>query len=241
MPKMKQMNQDVKFAFLYNPVFRVIATWVWFFVGTALVILIILGVYGSDFVTALEVLGEKRYLAFYIEFVSVGLFPLVITLICKDNPGLYGLSRKGLEKSFLLSSLIVATNFGIGLLAGGPRFQSPAFHLDFPWNIWYGALGIFAYGPLEVFFVMWLITNTDRIFKSGSRILSWGLVLTVIIFAASHIFTSPNAGVRNAFYVGLIFLALGLVYKYTKNSIGPMIAWTLINGQIWFIVKILWT
>jgi len=36
-------------------------------------------------------------------------------------------------------------------------------------------------------------------------------------------------------------LALGLIYKYTKNSIGPMIAWTLINGQIWFIVKILWS
>ena len=141
----------------------------------------------------------------------------------------------------MLSSSIVVTNFGIGLLAGGPHFLSPTFHLDFPWNLWHVALGIFAYGPLEVFFVMWLITNTDRIFKSESRILSWGLVLTVTIFAASHIFTSPSAGARNALYVGLIFLVLGLVYKYTKNSIGPMIAWTLINGQIWYIVKILWT
>jgi|GEM_PF-703214 hypothetical protein len=238
---MKQMNQDVRFAFLYNPVFRVIATWIWFFVGAALVVLIILEAYGLDFTTALEVLGERRYLAFYIEFVSVGLFPLVITLICKDDPELYGLSRKGIEKSLLLSSLIVATDFCIGLLAGGPHFDSPTFHLNFPWNLWYVALGIFAYGPLEVFFVMWLITNTDRIFKSESRVLSWGLILTIIIFGALHILSSPTAGVWNAPKVGLIFLVLGLVYKYTKNSIGPIIAWTLINGQVWFIVKILWS
>jgi len=83
---MKQMNQGVKFAFLYNPVFRVIATWVWFLVGAALVILIISGVYGLDIATALEIPMEKRYLAFYLEFVSVGLFPLVITLYVKMIP-----------------------------------------------------------------------------------------------------------------------------------------------------------
>ena len=68
-------------------------------------------------------MGEKRYLAFYIEFVSVGLLPLVITFICKDDLRMYGFSRKGIEKPFLLSSLIVAIDFGIGLLTGGLYFQ----------------------------------------------------------------------------------------------------------------------
>jgi membrane protease YdiL (CAAX protease family) len=238
----KKMKKDGRFAFLYNPVFRVITTWVWFLVGAALVILIILAVYGLDLATALEVLWEKRYLAAYIEIVSVGLLPLVFTLICKDDPTQYGLGRKGLAKSLLLSGLYVAGLFGFALLSRGQLMsgiEPPNFHLNFPWNLWYVALGVFAWGPLEVFFVTWLITNTDQIFKNENRTMSWGLIVTVVIFAMAHILTTQS--IYNAFYTGWIFFVLGLIYKYTKNSIGPMIAWTVINGQIWFMVQILWS
>lgn len=54
--------------------------------------------------------------------------------------------------------------------------ESPSFQLGFPWNLWYVALGVFAWGPLEVFFVAWLIANTDRIFKSESKTVSWALL-----------------------------------------------------------------
>ena len=235
------MKKDGRFAFLYNPVFRVITTWVWFLVGAALVILIILAVYGLDLATALEVLWEKRYLAAYIEIVSVGLLPVVFTLICKDDPTQYGLGRKGLAKSLLLSGLCVAGLFGFAFLSRGQLMsgiEPPNFHLNFPWDLWYVALGVFAWGPLEVFFVTWLITNTDQIFKNENRTMSWGLILTVVIFGMTHILTTS---IYNAFYTGWIFFVLGLIYKYTKNSIGPMIAWTVINGQIWFIVQILWS
>jgi membrane protease YdiL (CAAX protease family) len=237
----KKMKQDGRFAFLYNHVFRVITTWVWFLVGAMLVVLVILAVYGFDLAKALEVLRENRYLAVYIEIVSVGLLPLVFTLICKDHPTQYGLSRKGLAKSLLLSGLCVTGLFGFAFLSRGQLMsgiEPPNFNLNFPWNLWYVALGVFAWGPLEVFFVMWLVTNTDRIFKSENKTMSWGLIVTVVIFGMAHILTTS---IYNAFYTATIFLVLGLIYKYTKNSIGPMIAWTLINGQIWFIVQILWS
>ena len=150
------------------------------------------------------------------------------------------LVRKGLAKSLLFSALFVVVLFGIGFLIRGQLMSglSPSPHLDFPWNIWYVALGVFAYGPLEVFFFIWLVTNTDRIFKSVNRIVSWGLIVTVVIFGLAHILTT---NIYNALYTSALFITMGLIYKYTKNSIGPMIAWTLINGQIWFIVKILWS
>ena len=231
------MKQDGRFAFLYNPAFRVITTWVWWLVGAMLVVLIILAVYGFD----LAVLREKRYLVVYVEIVSAGLLPLVFTLICKDDPTQYGLGRKGLVKSLLLSSLCVAAFYGLAFLSTGQLMSvdSPSFHLNFPWNLWYVALGVFAWGPLEVFFVMWLVANTDRVFKSENRTMSWGLIITVVTFGMVHILTTQS--IYTAFYVGTFFFVVGLIYKYTKNSIGPMIAWTLINGQIWFIVQILWS
>ncbi len=112
----------------------------------------------------------------------------------------------------------------------------PTLHLGFPRNLWYALLGIIAWGPLEVFFFVWLIVNTDHIFKNSARVHPWGLIITVLLFALTHILTTD---VRNAIYTGAIFLVLGLIYKYARNIVGPMIAWTLINGQVWYIARLL--
>jgi len=234
------MKQNKLSTTLHSPVFQVIATWIWFFVGAALTVLIILLINGVNLSSALEILGEKGYLATYIEIVSVGLLPVVFSLICKDNPTQYGFSCKGLVKSLILSGLFVTALVSYAFLTRGQLMSSlaPGYHLEFPWNLWYGILGIFAYGPLEVFFFMWLVTNTDRIFKSENRTLSWGLLVTVAIFGILHILTT---NIYNAFYTGVIFFVLGLIYKYTRNSIGPMIAWTLINGQVWWVAQMLWS
>ena len=85
------MRQNKRSAIWYNPIFRVVTTWLWFIIGAALVILIILAVYGINFEKAMEILGERRYLAVYIEIVSAGLLPVVFTLICRDDLMLYGL------------------------------------------------------------------------------------------------------------------------------------------------------
>jgi len=170
--------------------------------------LIILAVCGINFAKAMEILGDEPYLAVYVEIVSVGLLPMVSTLICRDDLALYGLGRKGLAKSLLLSGLLAVVLFGIGFLNGGQLMSglSPSPHLDFPWNIWYVTLVFSHGGPLEVFFFIWLVTNTDRIFKSVNKIVSWGLIMTVVIFGLAHILTT---NIHNALYTGALFFRVG--------------------------------
>lgn len=233
------MELGKPFKLLYNPLFRVIATWVWWFVGAALTVLIILAITGVPFSSATKVLEEKRYLAVYIEIISVGLLPVIFTLVCKDDLTQYGLTHKKLARSFFFSMLFVLLMFGFAYFTRGKIMTDdrPALHLEFPWNVWYAILGIFAWGPLEVFFVTWLITNTDQVFKDNrNRLISWGLIITLIGFGATHVLTTS---VYNAFYTGFIFLVLTLIYKHTQNSLGPMLAWTLINGQVWYIARLL--
>jgi len=233
------MKQNKQFTFACNPLFRVIATWMWWFVGAALTVLIILAIQGVQLASASKVLaGERAYLAVYIEIVSVGLLPLLFTLICRDELAQYGLARQGLAKSLLLSSLFVVVMFGFGYLMTGRLITDsrPTLHLGFPWNLWYALLGIIAWGPLEVFFFVWLVVNTDNIFKSRMRANPWGLIITVLLFALIHILTT---NISNAIYTSAIFLVLGLIYKYTRNVVGPMIAWALINGQVWYIARLL--
>jgi len=87
-----------------------------------------------------------------------------------------------------------------------------------------------------VFFVMWLIVNTDIIFHSLGRTLSPGLLATVLVFGLSHIFLSPQTGIVKAIRVIAKWMILGLIFRYTRNLIGPMIMSTLINGQVIFLV-----
>ncbi len=136
--------------------------------------------------------------------------------------------------------LLVLVLFTLGYLTKGTivNYESYNFELNFPWNVFYFLLGVFAWGPLEVFFFVYLIINTDNIFQRENKIVSYGLIITTIIFASYHILTTQS--LYNAFYTGSIFFVLGLIFQYSKNSIGPMLAWTLINGQIWFILQMLW-
>ncbi len=70
-----RMKQNKLFTILHSPVFQVIATWIWVLVGGAITALIILLVNGVDLSSAPKILGEKQYLATYIEIVSVGFAP----------------------------------------------------------------------------------------------------------------------------------------------------------------------
>lgn len=234
----QRIQSDRIFRLLYNPLFRVISTWLWWFVGAALTVLVILVIQGISLSTATTLLAEKQYLAVYIEIVSVGLLPVIFTVVCRDDPAQYGLTRLRLADSIWLSLLFVIVMFGWAYYSRGQLMTDDraALQLQVPWNIYYAVLGIFAWGPLEVFFVTWLITNTDRIFRGEKRMLSWGLVITLTGFTALHILTTNAA---NALYTGWIFLVLTLIYKHTRNAWGPVLAWTLINGQVWYIARLL--
>ncbi len=83
----------------------VVVTWVWVLVGSLLTVLVIGVVEGAglSLCLALGVFYSKPYLASYAEIVGVGLLPLVLSVVCRDDPGAYGLGRKGVFLSLLLS------------------------------------------------------------------------------------------------------------------------------------------
>jgi len=223
----------------YDPKFRVIFTWVWFIVGPILTILVIMLLMGESIAGLRQALSTNPYITTYVEIVGVGLIPAIFTLFAREKLTAYGLRIKGLVASLLLSAIVVAILMGFSLLTTGQPvgYSTADFQISSPWNYFYGILGIFAYGPLEVFFFVWLVTNTDRIGKGTQTVLSRGLIITVIIFSLMHILTTQH--IETAFYIAVIYSALGLIYKRTQNVIGPMIAWTLINGQVWYLAQML--
>lgn len=247
-----QLQRSKIFIVLSDPVFRVITTWLWLFISSALLTLSILIIHGIsisipeliiNFPEAETKVGKiinVYYFATCNEFVAVGLLPLVFTLICKDKIRVYGIWRSGFAKSLLFSVLFVVVAYVGPLLSGENPFQfgHPNLHLNFPWNFLFVLTVVIIHGPLEVFYIIWLIANTDRVFKTENRILSWGLIITPVIFGVSNLFFMH--GVKNALFHISTFLIFGLIYKSTKNSIGPMIGFTLGNRHTWFMASLLW-
>ena len=235
------MGEKKRFAFLWNPTFRLIATWVWWAVGAGITLWMIANASGIDFKDFRTIYSQSPHLLIYVEIVGVGLFPLLLTIICRDDLTLYGIRRDRLFASLFWSALVVVANSIYLFLATGNwlNWRALTVHLDFPLNLWYAALGFFVYGPLEVFFVIWLIVNAEQAIRGQFLTVSWGLIVTVMLVGLAHIATSSN--LTSAIYVTVIFFLFGLISGRTKNSLGPMIAWTLINGQVWFLVQFLWS
>lgn len=153
------MNEKKTSKFLLNPKFRVIITWIWFIIGAFFVIIILSAMYGFNFATTLDELQDKRFISVYIEIVSVGLLPVIYTIICKEKLSTYGIKSKGIKRSILFSSSFLVFFFIFTYLTTGNiiNYELYDFQLNFPWNIYYGILGIFAWGPLEMFFLHGLL------------------------------------------------------------------------------------
>ena len=233
---MQNVGRGERFPRLQNSILRVVSTWAWWFLGAALAALLVLLVNGIGMNMAF--FNENPHLFIYIEVTAVGLLPVLFTLICKDDLTGYGFHRRNLTKSLLISLLYVAVMFVIGYLINGQMMSglNPDLILPFPQNVFYGLAGIVVWGPLEIFFVVWLIENTDDIFHTHEKLCSWGLIITVVIFTLLHI---PTSNLTNAAYSGVIFLIVSLIYKKTGNIYGPLLAWTLVNGQVWNMANLL--
>ena len=85
--------------------------------------------------------------------------------------------------------------------------------------------------------MVWLIHNTDRLYNSSAKILSAGLLVTIFLYGVLHWFSQGTY----ALVIAAIFMALGLIFKTTRNAIGPMLAWTVMNAYIWALCGILLT
>ncbi|MBN1916139.1 hypothetical protein JW796_04080 [Candidatus Dojkabacteria bacterium] len=222
---------------LYNPKFQVIFTWVWFLVGAIVTILLIVVLTGTPLSrdAAGNLFNEKPYILSIVEIVSVGLVPLIYTFAEKTKLALLGFNSKGIKKSLFYSLMFVLVFSLFGYLKNGTIMSDTreSFSVGFPLNIFFLPLAVFAWGPLEVFFFFWLVEKTDKIFyKANNHYI--GLIITTILFIVTHILTTD---LFNSLYTGFIFAILGVIYKKSSNIYGPMLAWTLVNGQIWYMIR----
>jgi hypothetical protein len=139
--------------------------------------------------------------------------------------------------SLILSAVVVLLDFAYLSIRAGhltTSVQLPGLQQLSVVNALFAGLGLAAYGPLEVFFVMWLIHNTDRIFKTESKTWTWGLFITIVVYGLLHSFSQG----AYALVLAAKMLALGLVFKSTRNSIGPMLAFMLMNDYAWFLARV---
>jgi len=213
----------------------ILIVWVWLFLGMPLTAILLAYIKGLEpnINGVINMLSSEPYLSSYLEFICAGGLPLAITLLCRENFSIYGLRRKNLRKSVILSLIYAAFILIPKIIYGNFRYTS--FKLPFPLNLWYAFLSILSYGPLEIFFITWLIVNMDCVFNSLEKIISPGLIITILVFGLSHV-VFARGGIVNAISVTINFFVLGLIFKYTGNSIGPMISWTITNGYIIYLV-----
>jgi hypothetical protein len=223
------MNRNHAMA-LPSPFLRVAAAWFGLAVLTAFLLV------SPATVTRL---CPHRYLASYLEIIFVGLIPVLLTIHARENWSRYGLTRMGLAKSLFWSLVYVAVARGFSRLTSGHWMTAGSLtsDLSFPGKAYYALLGAFAYGPLEMFFFVWLVSNTEHILQGRRGSFFFGLTLTTVLYALLHvIFQGLGAAT-----VAVPFFVLTLIFRWTNNSIGPMIAWTLLNQQVWSLASLLWS
>lgn len=198
-------------------------------------------------VVSLSTLGDlglvKSHLYIYgtaIEFFFVGFFPMLLAFRDHDKRGFYGLGRNGATKSIALGiSLVVlravfryatgALPFQVGLLAFTQSIAQP-----YPQNLFLAIIATFVYGPLEVFFITFMVAKLDLGFGYGrEKVLTRGMVLGVLMWALIHLGNGVFYGLANSvaqvvsnFIYGILLMA---VFKYSKNSIGTMLSFTTTN------------
>jgi hypothetical protein len=120
-----------------------------------------------------------------------------------------------------------------GQFMGGVPAFSQSLSLDSPWHVLSVGAALLAYGPGEAIFVVAFIRAFDAALDCEERVMSWGLGITAFLWALPHVI--------NVFYIGwralsnvviMVFMGLlmGLLWKGTRSSWGPIVFWTLVNG-----------
>jgi hypothetical protein len=225
--------------FLSNK-FQVTVTWVWNFVGNFMILAFAMLFLSANInINRQAIQADPRLMLIPVvaELVAAGMLPVLFTIYQRESPAIYGFQKQGLRNGILLSLLIIIL-YAILVYLGIERFTPihiASLRTGSIWQPGCAFMAAFAYGPLEVFFVIWLIHNTDRIFHSENNILSRGLVVTILIYGVLHAFSQGFF----AILLAARYFSFGWIYKVTHNSIGPMVAGTVTNEFIWFLAGVL--
>lgn len=121
---------------------------------------------------------------------------------------------------------------GGGFMGGVPAFTQ-SLGLPQPWNLVSASAALLAYGPGEAIFVVTLIHAFDNALGCQDRIFSWGVGITAFLWALPHITNVVYFGwkaLSNVLIMAFMGLVMGLLWKGTRSSWGPILFWTLVNG-----------
>lgn len=141
----------------------------------------------------------------------------------------------GLGCAVILAGIRIALTgrlMGGAFMGGVPAFTQ-SLALAWPWNVVSASAALLAYGPGEAIFVVYLVTAFDTAMDSQRPVFSWGVVITAFLWALPHIanvFYLGWGALSNVLVMVFIGLAMGLLLKVTRSSLGPIVFWTLVNG-----------
>lgn len=200
---------------------------------------IVMGAFSATL--GLEYLKSHAYvLGPLLEFFLVGFLCILFAISSHDSRDVYGLTTSGIARSigvgFALVALQSAAYWLSGLPVVNPRLDAFTQSLaqPFPFSVGFALSTAFAYGPLQVFFLVFLVDRLDRHFGvEGLKTRYKAIVITVVIWVLPHILNVSILGLGSTLIQMVKMLAEGLLvlltFRYTKNSVGPMIYWTFIE------------
>lgn len=200
------------------------ANWLFTLVVLPATLIFLIQNFGTEF-------AFNDFVKLILEFVFIGMLPLIIVFIRKENWENYGFTLANWAKS-IAYGLILAIPFVM--------IKSYAYlFLDYVGWSWNLSPPIFlayliVYGPLEAFFIVFSVYKIDR-GLSCRKIISKGLITSSILFGLMHAINYiwyPNVTLIATNYVlGNIIPALfvGLVFKKSNSIMGSSLLWTLLN------------
>jgi len=202
----------------------VFANWLFTLLFLPLTLIFLIQGFGYEFV-------NNEYVKLILEFVFIGMLPLLIVFFRRENWRDYGLTLINWKKS-IAYGLISAAPFLIIRIYAYILLD----YVEWSWNlssIMFLSY-ILVYGPLEAFFIIFSVYKIDQEL-SCTKTFSKGLILSSILFGLMHTINyifHPNATLILTNYVlGNIVPALfvGIIFKKTNSMVGSSLFWTLLN------------
>ena len=201
-----------------------IINWLFTLLGLPLTMIILIQSYGLEFVS-------YDLVKLVLEFVFIGMLPLIIVLVRKENWKDYGFNFTNWKKSFAYGTVLASPFILI-------RVYALVFSNYFGWSWKLSPIMLLiylpVYGPLEAFFIIFSVYKIDR-GLSCQRLISKGLILSSILFALMHavnfIYNPDMTSLLTGYIVGNVVPALfvGVAFKKSNSIIGPSLFWTILN------------
>lgn len=198
--------------------------WLFTFLFLPLTLVLLTQNFGLEFIT-------NDYVKLTLEFVFIGMLPLIILFVRKESWRDYGFTLVNWKKSITYGLILASPFLAIRLYAylfldyvGWSWNLDPLMFLPF----------LIVYGPLEAFFIVFSVCKID-VGLSCEKLISKGLILSSLLFglmhAVNYIFYSNIILILTNYVLGNIIPAffVGLIFKKSNSISGSSLFWTLLN------------